>query len=176
MTLPIFYYAQGTSWLFNELGITVSQALNDPYIEVFGQVVRQGAPTLPSHVKGLDGQIFPWDGAIPNDPFPLMLDTDLWQYKRVQYPASAIFIGNSFFYFNNGITAHLAPLVRDDIWRTLRLIADRGMAIVVVDKNLDDLKALCRRHVILVKGAVVFEGDTAELTACDDCAVGLQCE
>ena len=28
-------------------------------------------------------------------------------------PASAIFIGNSFFYFNNGITAHLAPLVRE---------------------------------------------------------------
>ena len=95
MTLPIFYYAQGTSWLFNELGITVSQALNDPYVEVFGHVVSQGAPTLPSHVKGLDGQIFPWDGQIPNDPFPLMLDTNLWQYKRVQYPASAIFIGPS---------------------------------------------------------------------------------
>ena len=65
-------------------------------------------------------------------------------------------------------TEGLAPLVRDDIWRTLRLIAGRGMAIVVVDKNLDDLKALCRRHVILVKGAIVFEGDTAALTARDD--------
>jgi branched-chain amino acid transport system ATP-binding protein len=65
-------------------------------------------------------------------------------------------------------TEGLAPLVRDDIWRTLRLIADRGMAIVVVDKNLDDLKALCRRHVILVKGVIVFEGDTAELIARED--------
>ena len=65
-------------------------------------------------------------------------------------------------------TEGLAPLVRDDIWRTLRLIAARGVAIVVVDKNLDDLKALCDRHVILVKGAVVFEGDGAELTARDD--------
>jgi hypothetical protein len=27
-------------------------------------------------------------------------------------PNSAIFIGNSFFYFNNGITAHLTPLIR----------------------------------------------------------------
>ena len=65
-------------------------------------------------------------------------------------------------------TEGLAPLVRDDIWRTLKLIADRGVAIVVVDKNLDDLKALCRRHVILVKGEVVFEGSTADLAAKDD--------
>ena len=28
-------------------------------------------------------------------------------------PASAIFIGNSFFYFNNGITSNLAPMVRE---------------------------------------------------------------
>ncbi len=65
-------------------------------------------------------------------------------------------------------TEGLAPLVRDDIWRTLRLIADTGVAIVVVDKNLDDLKRLCRRHVILVKGEIVFEGDTAELDRRED--------
>ncbi|MFT4078772.1 ABC transporter ATP-binding protein [Rhodomicrobium sp.] len=64
-------------------------------------------------------------------------------------------------------TEGLAPLVRDDIWRTLRLIADRGVAIVVVDKNLDDIMKLCRRHVILVKGQVVFEGDTHALAAND---------
>ena len=65
-------------------------------------------------------------------------------------------------------TEGLAPMVRDDIWRTLRLIAERGVAIVVVDKNLDDLKKLCRRHVILVKGEVVFDGPTEELSARDD--------
>ncbi|WP_127077322.1 ABC transporter ATP-binding protein [Rhodomicrobium lacus] len=65
-------------------------------------------------------------------------------------------------------TEGLAPLVRGDIWRTLRLIADRGVAIVVVDKNLDDIMKLCRRHVILVKGQVVFEGDTHALAANDD--------
>ncbi|ADP71084.1 ABC transporter related protein [Rhodomicrobium vannielii ATCC 17100] len=65
-------------------------------------------------------------------------------------------------------TEGLAPLVRDDIWRTLRLIADRGVAIVVVDKNLDDVVKLCRRHIILVKGQIVFEGDTHALAANDD--------
>ncbi|MFO1117455.1 MAG: ABC transporter ATP-binding protein [Beijerinckiaceae bacterium] len=65
-------------------------------------------------------------------------------------------------------TEGLAPLVRDDIWRTLGLIADTGVAIIVVDKNLDDLKKLCRRHVILVKGEIVFEGDTTELDRRED--------
>ena len=65
-------------------------------------------------------------------------------------------------------TEGLAPLVRDDIWRTLGLIAETGVAIVVVDKNLDDLKRLCRRHVILVKGEIVFQGDTAELDRRED--------
>ncbi len=65
-------------------------------------------------------------------------------------------------------TEGLAPMVREDIWRTLRLIAERGVSIVVVDKNLDDLKKLCRRHVILVKGEVVFNGSTDELAARDD--------
>ena len=65
-------------------------------------------------------------------------------------------------------TEGLAPMVRDDIWRTLDLIAERGVAIVVVDKNLDDLKKLCRRHVILVKGEVVFDGSTKELSARDE--------
>jgi branched-chain amino acid transport system ATP-binding protein len=64
-------------------------------------------------------------------------------------------------------TEGLAPLVRDDIWRTLRLIASKGVAIVVVDKNLDDLEMLCRRHVVLVKGEVVFEGTSADLAAND---------
>lgn len=65
-------------------------------------------------------------------------------------------------------TEGLAPLARDDIWRTLGLIAGRGVAIVIVDKNLDDLKALCRRHVILVKGQVVFEGTSDGLVAQDE--------
>ena len=39
---------------------------------------------------------------------------------------------------------------------------------MVVDKNLDDLKKLCRRHVILVKGEVVFNGSTEDLAARDD--------
>ena len=47
--------------------------------------------------------------------------------------------------------------------RTLRTVRDEGVAILVVDKNIDDLLALCDRHIILVKGEVVFEGSSAAL-------------
>jgi branched-chain amino acid transport system ATP-binding protein len=47
----------------------------------------------------------------------------------------------------------------------VRLVAASGIATVLVDKNLEDLLALADRHVILSKGAVVFDGSTAELRA-----------
>jgi len=60
-------------------------------------------------------------------------------------------------------TEGLAPMARDVIWETLRLVAASGVAIVVVDKNLVDLFDLASRHVILSKGTVVFEGPTEAL-------------
>ena len=62
-------------------------------------------------------------------------------------------------------TEGLAPKVRDDIWSTLRVIARKGVAVVVVDKNIDDLVDLAGRHVVLAKGEVVFEGTSKQLRA-----------
>jgi branched-chain amino acid transport system ATP-binding protein len=62
-------------------------------------------------------------------------------------------------------TEGLAPKVRDDIWSTLRVIARKGVAVVVVDKNIDDLVDLAGRHVVLAKGEVIFEGTSKQLRA-----------
>jgi branched-chain amino acid transport system ATP-binding protein len=62
-------------------------------------------------------------------------------------------------------TEGLAPKVRDDIWSTLRMIREKGVAIVVVDKNIDDLLDLAERHVVLAKGEVLFEGTSRQLRA-----------
>lgn len=62
-------------------------------------------------------------------------------------------------------TEGLAPKVRDDIWLTLRIIARKGVAVVVVDKNIDDLVDLSGRHVVLAKGEVLFEGTSKQLRA-----------
>ena len=60
-------------------------------------------------------------------------------------------------------TEGLAPKIRDEIWRVLRVISESGIAALIVDKNLDDLFALAHRHLILVKGEIVFDGPTKAL-------------
>ena len=62
-------------------------------------------------------------------------------------------------------TEGLAPLMREEIWRVIRVIKDAGIAVVIVDKNVGRLTELADRHMILVKGRVVFDGGRDELIA-----------
>jgi branched-chain amino acid transport system ATP-binding protein len=62
-------------------------------------------------------------------------------------------------------TEGLAPLIRDEIWKTVALIRSTGMATLVVDKTVAAVTAIADRIVILVKGEVVFEGTPAQLKA-----------
>jgi len=62
-------------------------------------------------------------------------------------------------------TEGLAPLVRAEIWRCLKLLKEEGEAILIVDKNLAALKRLADRHVIIEKGRTVWSGDSAGLEA-----------
>jgi branched-chain amino acid transport system ATP-binding protein len=62
-------------------------------------------------------------------------------------------------------TEGLAPIIRDEIWNTVRLIRSTGMATLVVDKTVAAVTAIADRIVILVKGEVVFEGTPAQLKA-----------
>jgi branched-chain amino acid transport system ATP-binding protein len=65
-------------------------------------------------------------------------------------------------------TEGLAPIVRDEIWKTIRLIRETGMATLIVDKTVAAVTAIADRVVILVKGEVVFEAPPAELLAKPD--------
>jgi branched-chain amino acid transport system ATP-binding protein len=56
-------------------------------------------------------------------------------------------------------TEGLAPLMRDEIWRTIRLVRENGIAVIVVDKTVSAVLSLADRVTILVKGSVVFSGD-----------------
>ncbi|MEW6639228.1 MAG: ABC transporter ATP-binding protein [Pseudomonadota bacterium] len=62
-------------------------------------------------------------------------------------------------------TEGLAPLVAREIWRTLGVIRDEGVATVVVDKDFRSLARIVDRTVVLAKGRVVFDGTPAELAA-----------
>ncbi len=60
-------------------------------------------------------------------------------------------------------TEGLAPLVRQEIWRGLTILKNKGLAILVVDKNIKVLMKIARRHYIMEKGAIVWSGATEEL-------------
>jgi branched-chain amino acid transport system ATP-binding protein len=62
-------------------------------------------------------------------------------------------------------TEGLAPLIRDDIWHTIRLVRDTGIATIVVDKTVQAVTAISDRVVIIVKGEVVFDDRPGVLTA-----------
>jgi branched-chain amino acid transport system ATP-binding protein len=62
-------------------------------------------------------------------------------------------------------TEGLAPLIRAEIWRTIRLLAETGLAALVVDKTVSEVASVASRVVVLVKGEVVFEGPPATLIA-----------
>ena len=79
MTLPMFYYANGTAVVADFFGFNVGPI--------------GGGSSL--HVQGVNGEFYTWDGSVANDPFPQLLDTTLWQWKRVPYPASALDMGTS---------------------------------------------------------------------------------
>ena len=60
-------------------------------------------------------------------------------------------------------TEGLAPLVRKEIWRGLNVLKDKGLAILIVDKNLGALMSIAQYHYILENGRVAWEGSTKEL-------------
>ena len=62
-------------------------------------------------------------------------------------------------------TEGLAPVIRDEIWACLTAIKAEGQSILIVDKSLDALAALCERHAVLERGQVVWRGDAADLRA-----------
>lgn len=62
-------------------------------------------------------------------------------------------------------TEGLAPLVAQDIWRTLGIMRGEGIATIVVDKDVRSLSAIADRMLMLAKGAIVFDGTPAALRA-----------
>ena len=60
-------------------------------------------------------------------------------------------------------TEGLAPLIALEIWRICALVAKSGISTVIVDKNWQHVTQITQQNVILVKGEVVFQGNSAEL-------------
>ena len=51
----------------------------------------------------------------------------------------------------------LAPLIRAEIWKTIRLVRDAGIATMVVDKTVSEVTAVADRVVVLVGGRKAYD-------------------
>ncbi|HSV83561.1 MAG TPA: ABC transporter ATP-binding protein [Ramlibacter sp.] len=60
-------------------------------------------------------------------------------------------------------TEGLAPVIRDEIWRTLAQLKADGLAQIVIDKNIRNLLGLADRHYVIEKGRIVWQGDSPAL-------------
>lgn len=60
-------------------------------------------------------------------------------------------------------TEGLAPLIRKEIWRGLNILKSKGLAILIVDKNIDALMTISDHHYIMEKGTIAWHGTTEEL-------------
>jgi branched-chain amino acid transport system ATP-binding protein len=60
-------------------------------------------------------------------------------------------------------TEGLAPRIREEIWTTLQSLKKVGLAIIVIDKDVEALCEFADRHYILEKGEVIWTGSTLEL-------------
>ena len=62
-------------------------------------------------------------------------------------------------------TEGLAPLVRTEIWNCLKELKSEGQSILVVDKNIEALTKLADQHFVIVKGKIVWSGNSGMLKA-----------
>lgn len=62
-------------------------------------------------------------------------------------------------------TEGLAPLIRAEIWKTIRMVRDAGIAALLVDKSVAEITAVADRVAVLVKGKFEFEGTPQALLA-----------
>ncbi len=65
-------------------------------------------------------------------------------------------------------TEGLAPLIRAEIWRCLAQLKAAGLAILVIDKNVDALTRIADRHTIIERGRVVWTGTSPELAGASE--------
>ena len=62
-------------------------------------------------------------------------------------------------------TEGLAPIIRQEIWSAIKTLRnDTGLAILIIDKSIKELRQICDKVVILEKGRTVWWGNIDQLS------------
>ena len=62
-------------------------------------------------------------------------------------------------------TEGLAPVIREEIWSRLKKLKTQGLAMLVIDKEIDALMEFADRHYVVEKGEVIWSGSNTDLSA-----------
>ena len=63
-------------------------------------------------------------------------------------------------------TEGLAPIIRQEIWSAIKTLKnDTGLAILIIDKSIKELRQICDGVVILETGSTVWQGNIDQLTS-----------
>jgi branched-chain amino acid transport system ATP-binding protein len=65
-------------------------------------------------------------------------------------------------------TEGLAPLIRAEIWQCLVRLKAEGLAILVIDKNVEALTRIADRHYVIERGQVTWSGTSEALARAVD--------
>jgi branched-chain amino acid transport system ATP-binding protein len=65
-------------------------------------------------------------------------------------------------------TEGLAPLIRMEIWHCLTQLKAEGLAILIIDKNVEALIRIADRHYLIERGHIVWNGSSQSLAAASE--------
>lgn len=97
MSKVSFFYANGTAYLFNWLETGFNTTIGGEW-RIGDRVINPITSLSSATLEGLNGQLVPFDGAPHKDPFPFMLNPDVWDAVKIVYPASTLGMGPSIDY------------------------------------------------------------------------------
>ena len=91
MSKIAFFYCTGTSYAVDMFAGALSASSVATGRWFWGDtVINPGADPQVGFVEGLNGKLYPWSGEVFEDPFPFMLDLNVWAPERVTYAASSL--------------------------------------------------------------------------------------
>ena len=62
-------------------------------------------------------------------------------------------------------TEGLSPTIRSEIWKVIKILKNKGVSILIIDKSLKQLQDLADKFYILEKGKTVWDGFSNDLTS-----------
>jgi len=98
-----FFHCHGTAYLFRWFGVPLD-------VDINFVINSPGEGSGSFYVAGLNGQKYWWDGFPANDPFPDMLDPNIWRPVRIKYPAAFFPIGLSINFGRDAVLAEINAL------------------------------------------------------------------